>query len=177
MKRVSATLLAVPLGLLIGLAVAGVPSRAAVPPSITTTTSTTTTTIVGTETTVAPLPVVTDPPTETSTESSSEGPLPQVAPDQVRVVVANASGRANVGRAFADLSAGTGFTNAAPVTAVQRSDTSVLYVRPGFDREAQDFVSQMGLTGIAVAPLPSTAVSPADDAADLLLVIGRDRAT
>jgi hypothetical protein len=35
----------------------------------------------------------------------------------------------------------------------------------------------MGLTGIAVAPFPSTAVSPADDAADLLLVIGRDRAT
>jgi hypothetical protein len=42
MKRPSANWLAIPVGLMIGFVVSGVPSRTSVPPSVTTTTSTTT---------------------------------------------------------------------------------------------------------------------------------------
>jgi hypothetical protein len=177
MKRPSASLLAIPLGLLIGLAVAGVPSRTAVPPSVTTSTSTSTTTSTTTTTTVAVNTtdvLATTPATPAST--SGLGTVPPVAPAQVRVVVANGSGRANLGKAYTELMAAKGYSSGTAVTALQRADVSVLYVREGFEREGAAFLQAMNLADVTVARFPATAVGPSDDQADLLLLIGRDRA-
>jgi hypothetical protein len=179
MKRPSASLLAIPLGLLIGLGVAGVPSRTAVPPSVTTTTTSTSTTTTSTTTTTTVAVGSTDvlattPATPAST--ADLGTLPLVAPDQVRVVVANGSGRANLGRAYTELMAAKGYPAGTAVTALQRADVSVLYVREGFEREGAAFLQAMNLADVAVARFPASPVGPSDDQADLLLLIGRDRA-
>jgi hypothetical protein len=178
MNRPSASLLAIPLGLLIGLVVAGVPSRPAVPPSVTTSTSTSTTTTTEITTPTVAVSttdvVATTPATPASTAALVT--LPLVSPDQVRVVVANGSGKANLGRAYTELMAAKGYPAGTAVTALQRSDVTVLYVREGFEREGAAFLQAMNLADVTVARFPASPVGPSDDQADLLLLVGRDRA-
>jgi hypothetical protein len=155
-------ILVVFVGLLLGLAVAGFPSRHRDAPLA-----------VQTETslpaTASTLVVV------TTTPATAPAPTPAAvrAPAEVRVTAVNASKVAGTaGRGGARLKS-QGYAVQSPSPDRRPQDTSVVMYRPGFENEARALASNLELDGSAVAAMDASA-SKAN--VDLAVVIGNDLA-
>jgi len=173
-----AVLITVLLGALAGVAIAGRPSTVdqtivPAPPSTQPTAGTsasapTTTTTAAAPTTASP---ATSSPATSSSASTTDEPIDRTA---VRVLVANAAGRAGIARDTADVLVTAGFTDSTPIDALRDSPTTAVYARPGFEAEAAAVAAALGLASATVQALGPTASTTDDSAGDVIVVIGGD---
>lgn len=109
--------------------------------------------------------------TSTTTTSVPDSPIDPAA----RIVVANASGISGVASREVGKLAISGFTNAVPTDALN-SAVTLLYAREGFEATADAVAEALELGPLIVEPFPTGAVTPLDDEADVLVVVGDDQA-
>jgi len=150
-------------GGVLGLAVAGFPSRKDDAPIkvqavATTSTSTSVVKVVTTVTTVTTTPVT------TAVRS----------PAEVRVTVLNASVVSGSATRVGTVVKSLGYNLKAPRADRKAQDTSVVMYRPGYDNEARALATALGLDPGVVAALDVGIVSP--DATDLAVLVGTELA-
>lgn len=93
----------------------------------------------------------------------------------VFVVVANASAVSGVAGANATILNGAGFTNTQTTDAAP-SPTTVVYAKPGGELAAGLVADALVLPRDVVLPFPATPLTTFDDDADVLVLVGADRA-
>lgn len=146
-------------GALIGMAVAGFPSRREDPPL-------TVQAATGTSTSSSVLAPTTTTPTTSTTTS-----LRPVA--DVRVMVFNASGVPGTATRIGNRIKAKGWNLKPPGADRPAQPTTAVMYKPGFDNEARSLTAELDLPTTAATPL-TAAVSAAD--ADLALLVGEDLA-
>lgn len=124
-------------------------------------------------TTSAPATTVAVPTTVPSTTTAiTEAPVRDRA--DVRLVVANGDGRFNlVGANVARLRA-LGYVTIDETDVNVRPPSTIIYVRPGFEREAAVLAQDLKTPGAVVTALPATPVTVNDEKGDLVVVLGPD---
>jgi hypothetical protein len=105
------------------------------------------------------------PGTTTSTKAAGEVRPPQ----QVTVLVLNGSGRSGAASAQTNALKAKGYQTLTPADAPRREGT-VVYFRPGFEREAAALATAVGGTP-EVAPMPDTP-PPGSEGADCVVILG-----
>lgn len=116
------------------------------------------------------------PPSSTSTSSTTTTSMPDSPVDPAAsIVVANASNISGVASREVGKLAIAGFTNAVPTDALN-SPVTHLYAREGFESTAEAVAQALELGPLVVEPFPTGAVTPLDDEADVLVLVGDDRA-
>ncbi len=143
-------------GGVLGLAVAGFPSRRSDAPIEIQAVATTTT-----STSVVAKPTTSTPSTTTT---------PSRPPGEVRVTVVNASGIAGTaGRVGVVVKSG-GWTLNAPRADRKAQDETVIMYRAGYENEARALAKGLGVDPSVAAPLDAGVVSPEE--ADLAVLVG-----
>jgi hypothetical protein len=128
------------------------------------------TTVADPETTVAePETTVAQPTTSAATE------LDAAARAAVLVVVANATAVSGVAGANATILNDAGFTNT-QTTDTAPLPTTVVYTKPGFEAAAGVVADSLVLPREVVLPYPGTPFTALDEDADVLVLVGADRA-
>lgn len=151
------------LGGLLGLAVAGFPSRRHDAP-LTVRSSPTTTVAVA----VATVPESTTTPRATTTQTSLR------APADVRVMAINASSVAGSAARVGARIKSLGWSVLPPGADRKVQDTSVVMYRAGYDGEARSLASALGLDPAGIAAVDAVVTAAGDT--DLAVVIGDDLA-
>jgi len=100
--------------------------------------------------------------------TTTTGPIKK--PDQLHVIVVNASGRNGAAAALSTELAGKGYQMLTPATARQVQAATVVYFKPGFEREAEAL--KMALGKGTAAPLPKTPPAAMPANAELMVVLG-----
>lgn len=115
-----------------------------------------------------------DDPDTTSTTASTVAARP---PSQVKVLVANGSSVNGAAGTQTDELEALGYVTATPTNAAERVPATTIYYTAGFEPEARELATSLGLADTAVAMLP--AVAPVDDLqlSNLLVVLGPDLAS
>lgn len=179
------------LGALAGLAIAGRPTagdgfvvNATSITSVLTSVAPVATSQAPPETSVATtVPGTTASPTTAAPTTASPTTVPIAAttttttvPDRssVRVVVANGAAVGGLAVDVASLLREAGYANVVATNATGTVPTSTVYYTPGFEREARQVAADLGLSTVAVEPLPDLAVSLRDDEGDVVAVLGID---
>lgn len=115
----------------------------------------------------------------TSSTSTTAAPTTTVAlrpPAAVRVVLANAAGRPGLAARNETPLAAKGYSQIETTDATEKVDTSSVSFAAGFDQEAADVATALGITaapqpvGVDL-PLPATVTT----SADVFVILGRDR--
>lgn len=120
-----------------------------------------------------PAPVTTATTTAPTTTTSTSAPLRPAA--QIKVLAANGTGVRGLAGRYRDQLKALGYNALAP-TDTQRKPvaTSAIYFAPGFEGEARRLAAQLGFA--TVAPMPQPAPVANLVGANLLVVIGQDKA-
>lgn len=124
-------------------------------------------------TTVTQAPETTVAAEITTTTTTVE--LDAAARAEVFVVVANATAVSGVAGDNAAILSGAGFTNT-QTTDTAPLPTSVVYAKPGFEVAAGLIADALVLPREVVLPYPGTTFTTFDDDADVLVLVGADRA-
>jgi len=148
-------------GVALGVAVAGFPSRSHDAPLTVQAAASTSTTTLGAF------------PTTTTTTSTTTT-TPTRPPGSVRVTVFNASSVAGSANRVGTSVKSRGFDLKAPGPDRKVQDTTVIMYRPGYDSEARALATVLGLDPGVAAPLDVALVSP--DETDLAVVVGTELA-
>lgn len=143
-------------GGVLGLAVAGFPSRRSDTPIKVQAVDVTTTS--------------TSVPAKTTSTSSTSTTTPVRPPAEVRVTVVNASGVAGSAGRIGVVIKGVGWDLKAPRTDRKAQDDTVIMFRPGYENEARALAKALGVDPSVAAPLDTGVVSP--DEADLAVLVG-----
>ena len=121
------------------------------------------------------------PPTTAESSTTTEASTTTTTvllrpPAELTVLVANASGVRGAAAALTAEVGAAGYVMADPIDATDNSATSVVNFVAGFDMEAGDLAGRLGLPAGSVAPMPDP--PPVDDlaGAQLVVVVGTDRA-
>jgi hypothetical protein len=111
-------------------------------------------------------PPATEPSHGSTTSTTGEGGR---SPDQVRVLVLNASGLANAAGTKANELRGDGYAIAGTGNAAQQTGSTVACV-PGFEKEADTLAKSAG-TGFTIATYPDPPPAGAENA-DCIVTLG-----
>ncbi len=136
------------------------------PPPVPRSTTTTTTTPTGPQ-----------PALETTTTISALTTLPAPAPariDPVRIVVANANGKAGSAQKLTGLLIGRGYPTVTSTDAARSARFTVIYFREGFVDVARQVAIDIGRPDVAIELFPDRSLTFIDNAADVLIVLGAD---
>ena len=99
---------------------------------------------------------------------------PDVRPrTEVRVVVANGDGRFNLAGVNGNRLEAAGYTQV-DLTDAGKVPATVVYFRPGFDREAVIVAADLLVPNAIIEPLPDTPVTSNDGLGDVVVVLGPD---
>jgi hypothetical protein len=120
------------------------------------------------ETTVA---VTTSAPSTTS-PVTVEAPVRDRA--DVRLVVANGDGRFNLVGANVKRLRALGYVTIDETDVNVRPPSTIIYVRPGFEREADVLAQDLQTPDAVITALPTTPVTANDEKGDLVVVLGPD---
>jgi hypothetical protein len=185
-------LLVAAVGAVLGIAIAGLPERTPDRPAIVsllppvsmvadttdttdtaapTSTSSTTSTSTTTSTTVV---ADTTPPTGPSPGPSIEPPAPAADRADVRLVLANGDGRFDLVGSNAARLLRVGYVTIDQTDVNVRPPVTIIYFRPGFDREAAVLAGDLQTPNASIEPLPPSPVTGNDDRGDLVVVLGPD---
>ncbi len=147
-------------GGVLGLAVAGFPSRRDDAPirvqAVATTTATSMVVVV------------------TTTTTATTAPTPARSSASVRVTVFNASGIPGSATRVGSVVKGSGYDLKAPGADRKAQDSTVIMYRPGYDSEARALAAALRLDPTVVSPLDAGVASP--DTTDLGVIVGTDLA-
>jgi len=129
------------------------------------------------DTTSAPATTVavttTVPTTGPSTTTAvTEAPVRDRA--DVRLVVANGDGRFNLVGANVVRLRALGYVTIDETDVNVRPPSTIIYVRPGFEREAAVLAQDLQTPDAVITPLPDTPVTVNDELGDLVVVLGPD---
>jgi hypothetical protein len=129
------------------------------------------------DTTSAPATTVAVPTTVTTTGPSTttavtEAPVRDRA--DVRLVVANGDGRFNLVGANVVRLRALGYVTIDETDVNVRPPSTIIYVRPGFEREAAVLAQDLQTPDAVITPLPDTPVTVNDELGDLVVVLGPD---
>jgi hypothetical protein len=123
----------------------------------------------------------TDQPARTTTtaalpEETVPATVPLKPPAEVKVRIANGTQTKGLAKRYRDVLAPAGYNTLAAVdTSRKPVAASVVYFKPGFDREARVVAELLGFAATVVQPVP-TPPPITDDPGDVLVVIGTDGA-
>ena len=93
----------------------------------------------------------------------------------MRVTVANGANAANLARVERDRIRVLGYTQAQATNSLgARRDTTVVFVRSGFEPQGRLIASDINLTPERVLPMPSERITSSDSDADVFVVLGND---
>lgn len=127
--------------------------------------------------TIAPattVAVTTSVPTTAASTTTATTVAPVRDRADVRLVVANGDGRFNlVGANVARLRV-LGYVTIDETDVNVRPPATIIYVRPGFEREAAVLAQDLKTLGAVITPLPATPVTVNDELGDLVVVLGPD---
>lgn len=153
----------------IGVALAGAPSSVdntvITPAPITVST-------VAEATTTSAASTVPESPDTTSTSTSTSTTVLDIA--AVRILVANGGGRNGIADAASQVLIGAGFSGALAVDALERSATTVIHARAGFEPVAAAVAEELGLSPAIVVAFGTDPITDDDEAADVIVVLGGD---
>jgi hypothetical protein len=124
-------------------------------------------------TTSAPATTVAVTTTGPSTTTAvTEAPVRDRA--DVRLVVANGDGRFNLVGANVTRLRALGYVTIDETDVNVRPPSTIIYVRPGFEREADVLAQDLKTPGAVITDLPDTPVTVNDELGDLVVVLGPD---
>jgi len=98
------------------------------------------------------------------------------SPAELTVLVANASGVRGAAAALTAEVGAAGYVMADPIDATDNAATSEVNFVAGFDGEAGDLAARLGLPAASVAPMPDPPPVADLAGAQLVVVVGADRA-
>ncbi len=188
-QSILALLVTALLAIAAGIAIAGLPSELEGGALIITATVSTTSssTVPAAPTTVAPSvpPTTVDPapsttqpsaPTTTTTATTTSVLAPEsLAPEELVVATANASGVSGVAGETADRLRSLGYVDVTPVDS-DPSATSAVYYQPGLEREASRLAVDLGWGSTSIAPVDEMPVLRTELSFDLVALVGADQA-
>lgn len=109
-------------------------------------------------------------PTTTTTTAPAGSATGVRPPTQVQVLVLNAKRQAGIAGDLTDILKSKGYPTATPSNA-PKQDTTVIYFKPGFEREAQQLKPTIGDETL-VEPLPDPSPYAGTEEVDLVVVLG-----
>jgi hypothetical protein len=98
------------------------------------------------------------------------------AESALTVVVVNAGGAAGIATRTASELRSSGYVSVLTADALRPQSSSVVAFAPGFDGEARRLAAALGMTSGQVVPRTSEQISTNDRPADLVVLLGADRA-
>jgi len=114
------------------------------------------------------------PPSSTIADENGQ---PTLEPNQVTVVVANATGQQGLAGQYTDTLAGAGYITSEPATATTTSETTHVYFLNDFqsyENEAKGVASALGLPNSVVEPLPAEIPLETTGAELVVVILGTD---
>ncbi len=119
--------------------------------------------------------VAVDPSADPGVVPSSTTPVTARAPEIVKVLVANGSGVNRAGARVRAFLLPLRYDLPAPADATLKNFKDFVYFNPGFEIEARDISSKLGLTSTPAA-VPADVLKPPVPEFDVLVVVGPDMA-